>query len=99
MLWTIKLEEKLEKWDVLQGNFLSIARRITLIKASLSNTIIYHMSMLLLHKTIIERMEKVKRRFFRQGGKLKRKYHFVRWENICKAEKKDGLGVTSCFKA
>jgi hypothetical protein len=57
------------------------------------------MSMLLLHKTIIERMEKVKRRFFWQGGKLKRKYHFVRWENICKAEKKDGLGVPSCFKA
>jgi hypothetical protein len=86
----IKLEKKLDNW---QRNFLSIAGRSTLIKASLSNTFIYHMSMFLLPKTAIERMEKIRRRFFWQEGKLKRKYHLVRWEKICKGKKKGGLGI------
>jgi hypothetical protein len=37
-------------------------------------------------------MEKIRRRFFWQGGKLKRKYHLVKWEKVCKAKKKGGLG-------
>jgi hypothetical protein len=61
----IKLEEKLEKkLDVWQGNSLSIGDRSTLIKSSLSSTVIYHMSMFLLPKTTIERMEKIRRSFF-----------------------------------
>jgi hypothetical protein len=61
----IKLEEKLEKkLDVWQGNSLSIGDRSTLIKSSLSSTVIYHMSMFLLPKTTIERIEKIRRSFF-----------------------------------
>jgi hypothetical protein len=61
----IKLEEKLEKkLDVWQGNSLSIGDRSTLIKSILSSTVIYHMSMFLLPKTTIERMEKIIRSFF-----------------------------------
>jgi hypothetical protein len=64
-----KLEEKLKKkLDVWQGNSLSIGGRSVLIKASLSSDTIYHMSMFLLSKTIILGMEKIRRRFFRQGG-------------------------------
>jgi hypothetical protein len=88
-----RLKEKLEKkLDVWQGNSLSIGGRSTLIKSSLSSTVIYHMSMFLLSKTTIERMEKIRRSFFWQGGKLKRKYHLVRWGKVCKAKKKGGLG-------
>jgi hypothetical protein len=30
--------------------------------------------------------------FFGRGGKLKKKYHLVRWEKNCKAKKNRGLG-------
>jgi hypothetical protein len=68
-----RLEEKLKKkLDVWQGNCLSIGGRSVLIKSSLSNSTIYHMSMFLLPKTTILGMEKIRRRFFWQGVGLKR---------------------------
>jgi hypothetical protein len=51
------------------------------------------MSMFLLPKTNVERMKKTRRKFFWQGGRLKKKYHLVRWELVCKAKKKGGLGL------
>uniref|UniRef100_A0A0A8YN13 Uncharacterized protein n=1 Tax=Arundo donax TaxID=35708 RepID=A0A0A8YN13_ARUDO len=69
----IPLEEKLGKrLDVWQGGSLSIAGRTTLINLSLTSTPIYHMSMYLLPKTVIKNMDKIIRRFFRQGGSLKK---------------------------
>jgi hypothetical protein len=60
------------------GNSLSICGMSTLIKSSLFSAVIYHMYMFLLPKTTIERMENIRRMFFWQGGKLKRKYHLVK---------------------
>jgi hypothetical protein len=86
-----KLEGKLEKkLDIWQGGSLSIGGRSVLIKASMSNTTVYHMSMFLLPKTCVKKMEKNRRKFFWQGGKLKKKYHLVKWETICKEKKKRG---------
>jgi hypothetical protein len=74
-----KMEEKSEKkLDIWQRNSLSIARRIVLIYASLTNSSIYHMSMLLIPKTVIARMDKSRKRFLWQVGQLKKKYHLVR---------------------
>jgi hypothetical protein len=56
------------------------------------------MSMFLLPKTIIKRMGKVRRKFFLQGGSLKKKYHLVKWSKICRAKKKGGLGVKNLRK-
>lgn len=64
-----------------------------LINASLSNTPIYHMSMYMLPKTVIKRMDKMRRRRNWQGGSLKKKYHLVKWATICKAKKKGDLGI------
>jgi hypothetical protein len=69
-----------------------------LINSSLSNTPIYHMSMFLLSKTVIKRMDKLRRKLFWQGGSLKKKYHLVKWSKICKAKKKGGLGVKNLRK-
>jgi hypothetical protein len=63
--WKKKLQKKLDIW---QGNSLSIAGRTTLINSSLINTTIYHMSMFLMPKTVIKRIEKGRRKFFWQGG-------------------------------
>jgi hypothetical protein len=48
--------------------------------------------MFLLPKTTILEMEKIRRWFFWQGGRLKKKYHLVRWEKVCRAKKYGGLG-------
>jgi hypothetical protein len=67
--------------------------RTVLINSSLSNTTTYHMSMFLMPLTTIKRMGKVRRKFFWQGEQLKKKYHLVKWDKICKSKRKGGLGM------
>jgi hypothetical protein len=89
-----RLEEKYgKKLDIWQGGALSMAGRTTLINASLVNSTIYHMSMYLLPKTIIKRLDKYMSKFFWQGESLKRKYHLVKWQKVCKSKKKGGLWI------
>ena len=89
------MRKKLAMW---KGSSLSIAGRTTLINSSLSSSFIYHMSIYLLPKTIVESLDKQIRTFFQQGGGTKRKYHLVRWGVICLSKKKGGLGVKDIFK-
>jgi hypothetical protein len=73
MLW-IGLSWKrsmVKKLDVWKGGSLSMAGRTTLINVSLVNSTIYHMSMYLMPKTVIKRLDKSRRKFFWQGGELK----------------------------
>jgi hypothetical protein len=85
-----RLEKKLDIW---KGNSLSSGGRTILINSSLSSTAVHHMSMFLMPKTAIHRMDKVRRRFFWQGGFIKRKYHLVKWDKICKSKKQGGLAI------
>jgi hypothetical protein len=64
-----------------------------LINTSLSNSSIYHMSMFLMPKTTMKNLDKMRRRFFWQGGSLKKKYHLVKWSKVCKDKNKGGLGI------
>jgi hypothetical protein len=77
---------------------MTIAGRTTLIGASLNNSPMYHMSVYLLPKTTIKSLDKMRRRFFWQGGGTKKKYHLVKWEKICKSKKKGGLGIKNLRK-
>jgi hypothetical protein len=88
-----KLEEKLDKrLDSWKGSSLSVAGRITLINACLSNSPIYHMSMYLLSNKTIGNLDKKKEvslaRWWRQ-----KKYHLTRWEKAYTSRKKGGLGI------
>lgn len=69
--WPPLAEKGNKRLDVWKGSSLSIAGRSTLIKASLNNSPIYHMSVYLLSKTTINRMDKTRRSFFlaRRGFK------------------------------
>jgi hypothetical protein len=58
---------------------MSIVGRTTLINSNLNNAPIYHMSIYLLPKSIIYKLDKIRRRFFWQGGGTKRKYHLLKW--------------------
>lgn len=51
-----------------------------------------------LPQTSVDTLDKQRRTFFWQGGGLKRKYHLVKWEIICKSKKKGGLGITDIRK-
>ena len=51
------------------------------------------MSMYLLPKTVIKSMDKIRKRFFWQGGGTKKKYYLVKWSKICVPKNKGGLGI------
>lgn len=51
------------------------------------------MSMFLLSKFFIERLDKYRRKFFWCGGKTNKRYHLVKWTRVCQSKNKGGLGV------
>jgi len=66
--WTPLQEKNEKKLSTWRGSSLSIARRTTMINFSLTSTFIYHMSMYLLPKTVIEILDRQRRSFLWQGG-------------------------------
>jgi len=56
------------------------------------------MSVYLLPKTTIHAMDKTRRSFFWQGGGTKKKYHLIKWVNICRSKKKGGVGIKDLAK-
>jgi hypothetical protein len=63
-----------------------------LINSSLSNTSIYHMSMFMLHKIMLKRMDKMRRMFF---GRVEALRGNIIWSNglKCAKPRKRGLGI------
>jgi hypothetical protein len=60
-----KLEEKHDKkLEIWQGRSLSMGGRSILINSSLSNSATYHMSIFLLPKTTLKKMDKARRKKF-----------------------------------
>ena len=74
------------------GNASSSGGRPTLLNSSLSSIAYYYMSMFLLSKTFIERLDKYRRKFFWCGGMGKKRYHLVKWARVCRSKSKGGLG-------
>lgn len=89
--WLPLVDKGNNRLDVWKGGTLSIAGRSTLITASLNNSPMYHMSVYHLPKTIVKALDKVRRTFFGRG--LRKKYHLIKWEIICKSKKKGVLGL------
>ena len=91
--WLPLIDKSNKRLDTWKGNCMSIAGRSTLIGASLNNSPIYHMSIYLLPKTTVSKLDKIRRSFFWQGGGTKKKYHLLKWEKVCRSKKKGGLGI------
>ena len=66
---------------------------MTKIIACISSSVVYPMSLTLLHKTTIEQIDKPTRAFLWYGRENKKRYYFVRWPIVCKPRKKGGLGI------
>jgi hypothetical protein len=90
-----KIMKRLEGW---QCTSLSYGGRLILLNACLSSMPTYAMSMYMLPKTVIKKMDITRKKFFWQGNNAKKKYHLVKWSVITKPKRKGGLGVKDLRK-
>jgi hypothetical protein len=96
--WMSLNDKILKRLDGWQSTSLSYGGKLILLNACLSCIPTYAMSMYLLPKTVVKKIDIVRKRFFWQGGANKRKYHLVKWAVITKSKKKGGLGVKNLRK-
>jgi hypothetical protein len=89
--WLPVEEKMVKRLDGWKGSALSFGGKLILINSSLSSIPTYYMSMYLLPKTILEKMDKTRKKFFWQGGGEKKKYHLVKWDKITRPKKKGGF--------
>jgi hypothetical protein len=91
-LWTkiiSKFKEKISAWG---GQWLTNARKLTLIKSVLSSLPIYQASFLLAPKEITTQITKMIRDFLWHGGKgNQKKHHLVNWEIVKRPYSEGGL--------
>jgi hypothetical protein len=85
-----KLKKGMEGW---MSGSMSLGGKVTKIDACLSNSVVYQMSLRLLHKANIEGMEKPIRDFIWASTRGKRRYHLVSWKLVCIPKSKGGLGI------
>jgi hypothetical protein len=94
MGWAPLAEKNWQKLDIWMGGTMSIAGRTTMINSSLTSSFIYHMSMYLMPKTVVEELYKQRRTFFWQRGSTKKKIPFDQgWGIVWKSKKMGGLGI------
>jgi hypothetical protein len=96
--WMKLVERVLKKLDSWQCSSLSSGGKLVLLDACLSNTPTYAMSIYLLPKTVVKKIDGTRKRFFWQGGGTEKKYHLVKWCLIARPKNKGGLGVKDLRK-
>nr|GEZ39406.1 RNA-directed DNA polymerase, eukaryota, reverse transcriptase zinc-binding domain protein [Tanacetum cinerariifolium] len=85
-----KLTKRLSKWKL---KTLSIGGGLTLLKSVLGSTPTYNMSIFKVPKTVLNKMENLRRNFFNGD----RKITWVKWHTVLASKKFGGLGVSSVF--
>lgn len=73
--------------------FLSKSARLVLIKAVISSIPNYFLSVFKISVNVAQKIEKLKMNFLWGNGVEKRKWHAVKWEEVCKSRVNGGLGV------
>ena len=77
--------------------YISKEGRLTLIRNTLSNIPIYHMSILCMPRSVRLSLKQIQRDFLWGGRALERKIHLVKWSVVCLDKSKGGLGVKCLF--
>ena len=75
--------------------YISKGGRITLIRSTLSNLLVYLMSIFQMPRGFRLRLEKIQRDFLWRVGALDYRPHLVRWVTVYLDKRKWGLGVKS----
>ncbi|GJS76528.1 RNA-directed DNA polymerase, eukaryota [Tanacetum coccineum] len=89
-----KLRKRLSRWKL---KTLSIGGRLTLLKSVLGSSPIYNMSLFKAPKSVINKMEGIRRDFFNGIQEGHRKISWTKWSKVLAAKKFGGLGVSSFF--
>ena len=84
-----KINKRLDGW---KGGALSLGGRLTLLNSCLSSIPIYSMSMYLLPKTILKKIDVIRKRFFWQGGESEEKIPLGQMVKNLSAEESRWLG-------
>lgn len=91
----LKIRKKTRSWQV---NVLSQAGRNTLLKFVVSSLPVYDMLALQLPNKTILSMDKMMRNFWWGNGVDKRKFHTIKWSDLCKPIEEGGLGIRKSKK-
>lgn len=89
---TLKVAARCDPWE---GKLMSSAARLTLTNACLSAIPTFAMGLFLLGEGIHGKFDKIRARFFWEADAKKRKYHMIRWADLCRPKKQGGLGITN----
>jgi len=84
-----KIKGRLNIW---KGSFLSLARRICLIKPVFTTLPLFYLSFYKAPESVYKRITNIQRRFLCGWGKENTTILWVSWENLCKPKAEGGLG-------
>ncbi|XP_022031034.2 uncharacterized protein LOC110931974 [Helianthus annuus] len=85
-------EARLSQW---KANTLSVGGRLTLIKSVLDNLPTYYFSLFKAPKSVIDRLDQLRRNFFWRGTSEKSKMAWVKWQTVILPWEHGGLGLGS----
>lgn len=84
-----RVERRLATW---KGSMLSIAGRLTLIKASISSLPLYYLSIFPAPKGVSEKINKLQRQFLWSGGSRNKSLALISWQTLELPKVFSGLG-------
>lgn len=83
-----KVDRRLAEW---KGRYLNMARRATLIKATINSLPTYWFNLYKIPKGVATQIERRRRDFLWANKRL----HFLSWDRICLSKNKGGIGLAS----
>ena len=89
------MERKLSGW---QRMYLSKGGQVTFIKSTLSSLPTYFMSLFPIPASVARCIDKIQRDFLWGGMGDERKFHLVKWSQVCQPLKLGGLGIRNLTK-
>ena len=94
-----RFRKRLASWKI---QYISKGGRVTLIRSTLSNLPIYHLSLFRMPQKVCARLERIQRQFILWGGgggsNLDKKISVVSWATVCIDKSKGGIGIKSFSK-
>ncbi|WMV46349.1 hypothetical protein MTR67_039734 [Solanum verrucosum] len=91
-----KCEMKLARW---KSQYLSRDGGLTLINSVLDALPTYMMSVFPIPQTVIDRLDKIRRKFLWQGNNEKKSYNLVKWDVVIVGKRPGGLGIKNLIRA
>jgi len=85
-----RLRSRLSRW---KGRFLSMARRICLMKSILSSIPLFYMSLFKIPSAVANELGRLQRDFLWGWGYEGRKVAWASWKKVCEPREAGGLGI------